>query len=183
MPATALLVIDAQESFRHRPYWLPSEAAAFFPSLNRAIEGARERHIPIVRVLHVEPQGAFSIASGLVKPMQELAGFTPAAEFHKSRHSALVGTGLETWLIQNGIRRVIVTGVRTEQCCETTARHASDLGFEVDYVTEATLTFDMIHAPSQVRVSADDLKLRTELVLAGRFATICSVDEALRRAG
>jgi hypothetical protein len=40
----------------------------------------------------------------------------------------------------------------------------------------------MIHAPSQLRVSADDLKLRTELVLAGRFATICSVDEALGRA-
>jgi nicotinamidase-related amidase len=183
MAETALLVIDAQESFRHRPYWQAELAPPFFAALNRLVEGARERHIPIVRVLHVEPEGPFSLASGWVRPMQEVASYAPAAEFHKGRHSALVGTGLETWLIQHGIRRLIVSGVRTEQCCETTTRHASDLGFEVDYVTDATLTFDMMHAPSQLRVSADDLKLRTELVLAGRFATICSVDEALRRAG
>ncbi len=183
MPHTALLVIDAQESFRHRPYWQEAQAPAFFAALNRIIEGARARHLPTVRILHVEPEGAFSLASGWVKPMEEVVTYAPAVEFHKSRHSALVGTGLETWLIQNGIRRLIVTGVRTEQCCETTTRHASDLGFEVDYVTDATLTFDMTHAGREIRVSADDIKLRTELVLAGRFATICTVEEALGRAG
>jgi len=41
------------------------------------------------------------------------------------------------------MRRLIVAGISTEQCCETTARHASDEGFEVDYVGEATLTFAM----------------------------------------
>jgi nicotinamidase-related amidase len=183
MPHTALLVIDAQESFRHRPYWQEGLAPAFFAALNRLIEGARATHVPIVRILHVEPEGAFSFASGWVRPMQEVVRYDPAVEFQKSRHSALVGTGLETWLIQNGIRRLIVSGVRTEQCCETTARHASDLGFEVDYVTDATLTFDMMHAAREIRVSADDIKLRTELVLAGRFATICTVEEALRRTG
>ena len=57
--------------------------------------------------------------------------------------SALVGTGLDVWLTQQGLGRLIVSGVRTEQCCETTARHACDLGWTVDYVTDATLTWDM----------------------------------------
>ena len=75
-------------------------------------------------------------------------------------------------------RQLIVSGIRTEQCCETTTRHASDLGFSVDYVTDATLTFPMTHA-SGVVLSAADIKLRTELVLSGRFARIATVEEAL----
>jgi nicotinamidase-related amidase len=70
--------------------------------------------------------------------------------------------------------------VRTEQCCETTARHASDLGWAIDYVTDATLTFDM-KQPDGSPLSAQDIKTRTATVLAGRFASIATVDEALAR--
>jgi len=56
---------------------------------------------------------------------------------------------------------------------------ASDLGFAVDYVTEATLTFPMIHAGSGTRYDAQDIKQRTELVLDGRFARIRTVDDVL----
>ena len=98
--------------------------------------------------------------------------------FHKRRHSALVGSGLSIWLIQHGIRRLIVSGIRTEQCCETTTRHASDLGFDVDYVTEATLTFPMTARDGRV-VTPAEIRARTELVLADRFARIATVDEAL----
>lgn len=59
--------------------------------------------------------------------------------------------------------------------------HASDEGWEVDYVTEATLTFAMT-TPAGATLSPADLRERTETVLAGRFATICTVDEALARA-
>jgi nicotinamidase-related amidase len=59
------------------------------------------------------------------------------------RHSALVGTDLPVWLVENGIQKLIASGIRTEQCCETTTRHASDLGWQVDYVLDATLSFDM----------------------------------------
>lgn len=78
----------------------------------------------------------------------------------------------------HGIRRVIVAGIRTEQCCETTTRHASDLGYAADYVTEATLTFPMRDAGGQVW-TPPEIKARTELVLAGRFARICTAAEAL----
>ena len=72
-------------------------------------------------------------------------------------------------------------GIRTEQCCETTTRNASDLGFEVDYVSEATLTFPMTTLKGRT-VSADEIRERTEMVLTGRFATIVDVDQAIARA-
>jgi nicotinamidase-related amidase len=99
----------------------------------------------------------------------------------KQRHSALAGTGLGIWLRQQGIQRVIVSGIRTEQCCETTTRNSSDEGWLVDYVTEATLTFAMTHA-SGVTLSPAELKLRTETVLQDRFAQVCTVEQALDRA-
>ena len=102
----------------------------------------------------------------------------PDAVFRKRGHSALVGSGLDVWLISNNIKRVIVSGIRTEQCCETTTRHASDLGFDVDYVGEATLTFPMTDISGNVW-SAAEIRARTELVLADRFARITTVEQAL----
>lgn len=183
---TCLIVIDAQESFRQRPYWDESLAAPYLAAQNALIAGAAEAGLPIVRVYHVDgPTTAanpFAVESGFVRPIEGLAGFEAAGTFTKHRHSALVNSGLDIWLTQQGIGRLIVSGIRTEQCCETTTRHASDLGWEVDYVTDATLTFDMVQ-PDGKPLSAADIKARTATVLAGRFATICGVDEALRRAG
>jgi nicotinamidase-related amidase len=109
--------------------------------------------------------------------LQDLS-FTPDAVFQKRSHSALVGSGLDVWLTQHAIRRVIVSGIRTEQCCETSARHASDLGYQVDYVTDATLTFPMTDRYGK-GWTPKQIKSRTELVLDGRFARITTVEEAL----
>lgn len=178
---TALLLIDVQESFRHRPYWQDHELPTFLARTNALIDGCVTRGIPIVRILHVEGDASFSLASGHVRPLDGLASYDAAAEFHKNRHSALVGTGLPVWLQQQRIHRLIVAGIRTEQCCETTTRHANDEGFVVDFVPEATLTFDLPQAGGGVLRSADVVS-RTATVLAGRFATICSVEQALERA-
>lgn len=174
---TALLVIDVQESFRHRPYWSESDFSFFIEHLETLIAGAKSRNIPVVQIFHVEDSGPFSLASGHVVPFEELS-FEPDAVFYKRSHSALVGSGLDVWLVQNGIRRVIVCGIRTEQCCETTTRHASDSGYTVDYVTNATLTFPMTDRHGR-KWSSDEIKARTELVLDERFARIVSVKEAL----
>ena len=131
----------------------------------------------IVQIFHVDTDDAFTLESGLVRTLEGIT-ITPDVTFHKGVHSALVGTGLEAWLREKGIRRVIVSGIRTEQCCETTTRHASDLGFEVDFVTEATLTFPMTHASGSI-FSANDIRIRTELVLSNRFARIATVEQVL----
>ncbi len=174
---TALLVIDAQESFRHRPYWDDSDAPGFFDRLQALIDGAKARDIPVVQIFHVEEDGAFSVASGHVKTIEGLS-ITPDAIFHKRSHSALVGSGLDVWLVQHGIRQLIISGIRTEQCCETTTRHASDMGYEVSYVMEATLTFPMTDRRGR-EWSPEEIKARTELVLDGRFARMVSVEEVL----
>ena len=184
-PTTALLLIDVQASFTARPYWREDDMHAVLAHSNTLIAGCQARHIPIVRVFHTDrpdqPDNPFATASGLVRPLDGLAPFEAALTVEKHRHSALVGTGLAVWLHQQGMRRLIVAGIRTEQCCETTTRHASDEGWEVDYCLDATLTFDMA-TPSGDVLSAAQIRERTATVLAGRFATITSVDEALARA-
>ncbi len=173
----ALVVIDVQKSFEKLPDWEEAVAAPFFRKQQALIDGARELGIPVVQILHVDADEFFTLASGCVKAPEGLS-ITPDVTFYKNRHSALVGTGLSAWLVEHGIDRLIISGIRTEQCCETTARHASDSGYKIDYVTEATLTFAMTdrHGRSW---SPEEIKARTELVLNERFARIVTVNEAL----
>jgi nicotinamidase-related amidase len=178
----ALLLIDVQQSFRARPFWSDADVPAFLAATNRLVQGCVARGIPVVQIFHSDgpdtPDNPFAPASGLIRPLDGLQPFDAALRIDKHRHSALVGTGLDIWLHRHGVQRLIVAGIRTEQCCETTTRHASDAGWAVDYVTEATLTFDMT-TPAGATLSAAAIRERTETVLAGRFATIRTVDEVL----
>jgi nicotinamidase-related amidase len=177
---TALLLIDAQQSFEHAPYWNTVDAPRFFERTQALLDGARSRGIPVLQIFHVEDSGHFSLASGHVRALSALS-VTAQAVFHKPRHSAFVGSGLPSWLVEHGVRRLLISGIRTEQCCETTTRHASDSGYRVDFVSEATLTFAMMDSHGH-RWTADEIKARTELVLEGRFARVVSVEEALATA-
>jgi nicotinamidase-related amidase len=177
---SALLVIDAQQSFEHRPFWSRSDTPAFFEHLQSLIDGAKRREIPIVQIFHVEDTGVFSLASGYVKALTALS-IVPDVVIHKNRHSALVGSSLPVWLVEHGIRRLMVSGIRTEQCCETTTRHASDCGYEIDFISEATMTFAMTDSNGR-SCSAETIKERTELVLDGRFARVLTVEQSLSAA-
>jgi len=183
---SALIVVDVQQSFTHRPYFSAEHVPAYLAAQNRLIEGFAARGLPIVRVFHVTPGGdagdPFATASGLVKPLEGLRDFDAALEVRKSRHSALVGTGLDVWLTEQGIGEIVVSGIRTEQCCETTTRHASDLGWKVVFVPEATLTFDMT-LPDGTPFRAADIVARTASVLKGRFAQVLDVTQTLAHVG
>lgn len=173
---SALLVVDIQESFRHRPYWTDEELPAFLSATQRLIDACKGAGIPIAQIFHTEAQGAFALESGYVRTLDGLS-IEPDVVFYKRRHSALSGTELAPWLTRRGITRLVVCGIRTEQCCETTTRHASELGFEVDFASDATLTFPMTHPLTQQTYTASEIKARTELVLAGRFARVASSRE------
>lgn len=184
----ALIVIDVQESFRHRPYWREQDGdlSSFISNLQKLIDACVASRIPIVQIFHedgsTDPNSAFSRSSGCVRTLSGIE-IAPDALFHKRVHSSLfatdeAGLSFERWLRDSGIDTVLITGIRTEQCCETTARHASDSGHKVRFVTEATLTFPMRHASGR-EFSAEDIRLRTELVLADRFARIVTVENAL----
>ena len=83
------------------------------------------------------------------------------------------------WLRRRGVKKLIFSSIRTEQCCETTARVASDLGHVLDFVSESTLTFPMGHLGTGQTFSAQDITIPTKLVLANCFAHVVTVDTCL----
>ena len=182
---TALLVIDVQQSFLHRPYFDAGELAAFVPGVQRLIDRAETAGIPVLQIFHVEnehPENPFSFASGFVKALPELR-IRATEVFHKSVHSAMFasnaeGQSVDYWLRAHGVERLIITGIRTEQCCETTARHASDLGYKVTFAIDATLTFRMVSESGRT-FTTEDLRERTALVLDGRFANVVKAEAVL----
>ena len=175
---TALLVIDVQQSFEHRPYWVEAQAQEFKNNLQQLIGFFEQSNQAIVNIFHIDESPAFQLASGWVKSMDFLT-HTPHVEFYKHVHNAFTDTGLDLWLRKNKIDHLVISGIRTEQCCETTTRVASDLGYRVSFVTDATLTFEMTHPVTLVTYSTQEIKDRTELVLHDRFAQIATTKELI----
>ncbi|WP_028452234.1 isochorismatase family protein [Chitinilyticum aquatile] len=177
--ASALLVIDVQQSFEHLPFWSEDDLPAYQAAQTALIQGCRARRVPVVQVFHhnLASDSLFNPANGRCVAQDWL----PKEHDHrvvKHVHNALTDSGLDVWLRRQGVDHLIISGMRTEQCCETTARVASDLGYRVDFVSEATLTFAMRH-PDGREFSAAEIRARTELVLDGRFARVCTVAECL----
>jgi len=106
-PATALLVIDVQESFRHRPYWCDHHVPLFVERLQALIDGAEVRKIPVLQIFTWRSPARLDGVGHLVTLRGVL--LAPAATFYKRSHSALVGSGLDVWLTQHGIGRVIAS--------------------------------------------------------------------------
>lgn len=181
-----LLVIDVQESFRSRDYFDANALPAYLQAQNQLIAACVEKNMPIVRVFHTDAvddaHNPFSLASGQVTPLTGLTDFDASLTIYKQRHSAFVGTNLSVWLTQKNIQQLIISGIRTEQCCETTTRHASDLGYDVMFALDATLTFDMQYANGEV-FAANDIKQRTATVLQGRFADVVDTHTLVTQLG
>jgi nicotinamidase-related amidase len=192
MTQRALIVIDVQESFRARPSWALFDNTDIADDVNRLVDHARANGDLVVWVLHEEPGTGttFDPESGHVRYLEGLR--EPAAgdvEVRKTAHNAFTTTNLQQILTEHGIRALVTCGIRTEQCVETTTRLASDLGYDVTLVVDATATEPIAHrdAPAGrplAEVLADPRTLlpaeiiaRTEYALAGRFATVTTVKE------
>ncbi|QKW43540.1 isochorismatase family protein [Streptomyces microflavus] len=186
----ALIVIDVQESFRARPLWETTSDLKIADRVNRLVRLARRSGDLVVWVLHSEPGSGdvFDPALGHVRLMEELERADGEPLIHKTSHNAFTTTNLRQLLTECGIRELTVCGIRTEQCVETTARLAGDFGYRVTVAIDATATNPIPHpdAPAGLSVaelladprtlSAEEVIRRTEYALAGRFATIATVD-------
>ncbi|WP_433551244.1 isochorismatase family protein [Micromonospora zamorensis] len=191
MSRAALVVIDVQESFRQRPIWAYGSNPDLVRQVERLVAAARERGDLVVWVLHSEPGtgGLFDPALGHVRLIDGLVPAEGEPTLVKTAHNAFTTTNLQQVLTQVGIQDITVCGIRTEQCVETTARVGSDLGYRMTFVTDATLTFPIPHRdlPETATVAEiladprtltnEEIVTRTEYALAGRFATIRTVDE------
>lgn len=185
-----LLVVDAQRSFLEREMWRASSDPEVARPIGRLVDHFRDRNDPVVWVLHTEPGTGtvFDPERGLVEPMPGLVPAEGEPVLTKTAHSAFTGTDLARMLTIRGLREVTVCGVRTEQCCETTTRVGSELGFDMTFALDATAT-EPIEAPDAPKgrplaelladpatLRPEDVLTRTAYVLSRRFAAVRTVD-------
>lgn len=178
---SALLVIDAQDSFKAGPRWERRDNHEFEKKVDALIQAYRDANLPVVYFLHTDSDEAFSRDSRYFKLMDFIKPRADEPVMIKNTRNCFTSTTLQPYLIEKGVRRVGITGIQMEQCCETTARVAADLGYAVDFVTEATMTFPIPNwdKPGE-ELGVDAIRERTEYALRRRFARITTVDR-LRR--
>jgi nicotinamidase-related amidase len=187
----ALIVVDLQQSFVHRPNWPAVSNPRIVDQVNRLVTAARAAGELVVWVFHTEPGSGtvFDPAQGHVRLMDGPTALDDEPVVTKTSRNAFTTTNLQQLLTTHGITRLTICGIQTEQCCETTARLAGDLGFDVTFAIDATATFPIEHRDAPTgrtldeiladprTLSTSDIIARTEYALAGRFATIRTVDE------
>lgn len=173
---SALLVIDAQDSFKMLPRWGRRNNPDFERNVAALIDAYRSADLPVVFFLHTDPDPFFERDSSYIKLMDFIQHRADEPLIVKDTRNCFTSTGLGAYLLSKGVRRIVITGIQTEQCCETTARVGADLGYAVDFVTEATLTFPI---PNSDRLGEEldthAVVERTEYALRKRFARINTV--------
>jgi ureidoacrylate peracid hydrolase len=93
----------------------------------------------------------------------------------KPRFGAFHGTDLELILRSGGIDTLIITGIATNVCCETTAREAAVRDFRVLFLSDGTATFSIGD------LSAAALQKATCATLGKVFAQVLTVDEIIAK--
>jgi nicotinamidase-related amidase len=173
---SALLVIDAQESFKARPSWERRNNPDFERNVSTLIDAYRAASLPVIYFLHTDPDPYFEPDSPYIKLMDFIKRRTDEELLYKNTRNCFTSTGLSALLLHAGVRRITISGIQMEQCCETTARVAADLGYAVDFVTEATMTFPIpnLDVPGE-ELGTDAIRERTEYALRRRFARISTV--------
>ena len=172
---SALLVVDVQDSFKVGSRWERRSNLQLESNVDRLIRAYREAGLPVVFILHNDPDPGFRPGDPEVRLMDFLRPEAGEPVLLKNTRNAFTSTNLQELLDARGVHRVVVTGISTEQCCETTTRVAADLGYDVDFVTEATATFPITDPETGEVLSTDEIIRRTEFVLRGRFARITRV--------
>ncbi len=173
---SALLVVDAQDSFKVTPRWERRNNLAFEKNVAALIEAYRAAQLPVVFFLHTDSDEGFATDSPAFKLMDFIKPSTGEPVLIKNTRNCFTSTPLQPYLLEKGVRRVTIAGIQMEQCCETTARVAADLGYAVDFVTEATMTFPIPNwdKPGE-ELAVEAIRERTEYALRRRFARIVSV--------
>jgi len=178
---SALLVVDAQESFRAAPRWARRSNLAFEANVAALVDAYRAAGRPVLYFLHTDGDPGFEPDSPLLRLMDFLAPRADEPVLLKDTRNCFTSTNLAARLLALGVRRLAVAGIQTEQCCETTARVAADLGYAVDFVLDATLTFpipDPDVPGAELDVGA--VTERTRYALARRFARVVSTTTLVR---
>ena len=149
----ALLVLDMQR------YFLDTDEHAFVPSapvvipnIKSIMKSCRGKNIPIIMTRHINTEDDAGMMGvrwhEIIKekdPRSRIIdgiGETGENVMNKGQFDAFYGTDLEKQLRDAGIRQLIITGVMTNLCCESTARSAFIKGFDVVMPVDATAAYN-----------------------------------------
>ncbi|HEU0180995.1 MAG TPA: cysteine hydrolase family protein [Agromyces mariniharenae] len=177
----ALLVIDVQRGFDD-PGWGPRDNPDAEANIGRLVAAWTEAGRPIVLVRHDSEEEGSPLAPGT--PGNALKDVVADAAHEllvsKEVNSAFHGTpDLDAWLRARGIRQLVVCGIQTNMCVETTARVGGNLGYDVIVPLDATHTFDL-EGPGGLRLTASELARATAVNLdGGEFAHVVSTDDVV----
>ncbi|HEY0214931.1 MAG TPA: cysteine hydrolase family protein [Cellulomonas sp.] len=177
----ALIVIDVQQGFDDTSFWGPRNNPGAEDRIAELVEAWQRTGRPVVVVRHTSPAGR-PLAAGspghALKPV--VADVEAALTIEKTVNSVFYGTpDLQEWLTRTGVRQLVLCGIQTNMCVETTARMAGNLGYDVVVPIDATHTFDLA-GPDGTVLTADELTRATATSLhGGRFARVVPTAEVL----
>jgi nicotinamidase-related amidase len=180
---TALINVDMQNCFVQDSPVAAPKGPEIIPRVNKIADACRRSGAHVIHTVHVvRPDGSTTGVMGefnaAIKAGLLFKG-NPAAELHpdivvdpndtvmdKPRYGAFHGTDLDLILRNRGIDTVIVTGICTNVCCETTAREANMRDYQVFFISDATACFDL------PEVTAEQIQTAVCATLQMAFAQI-----------
>jgi nicotinamidase-related amidase len=179
-PNAALLVVDVQKGFDDAEYWGPRNNPDCEANIAALLAHWREQDRPVVFVRHDSDEAASPLRpDNPGNAFKEMITGDPDVIVSKHTNSCFYGDpDLHAWLQERGIEQLVLCGITTNHCCETTARMAGNLGYDVLFVLDATHTFDRL-GPDGTVVSAEDLRRATAASLHDEFATVVSTGDLL----
>lgn len=186
----ALVVVDVQQGFEEEAYWGPRDNPDADRNIAGLIDAWQESGRPVVFVRHDSSKPDSPLRTGYAgnafkEYVEERRGKGRGSELFltKSVNSAFYGTpDLDVWLREAGVRQIVVAGIQTNMCAETTARMGGNLGYEVFFALDATYTFDGV-GPWGWTLSAQELARATAVSLhGGGFARVVSSAELVAAA-
>lgn len=177
---SALLIIDLQEFFlsKESHAFVPA-AKIIVPNVNSIIKEYRKHDLPIIFTFHAlehdEKPGIMERWWGdLLKANNPLSRIHSSINWkesdiilRKSRYSAFIGTNLDQILKNMKIDTLVITGIMTHLCCDSTARDAFMKDYEVYFVVDATATDDEALHVSSLKTLSDGfvMPIKTDSVL------------------
>ncbi|WP_338495495.1 cysteine hydrolase family protein [Streptomyces sp. SJL17-4] len=186
----ALVVVDVQKGFEEE-FWGKRNNPAAEENIAALIDLWQETGRPVVFVRHDSVEGSRSplrvgYEGNAFKDFVEERrgkGRGPELLVTKSVNSAFYGEpSLDGWLSGQEIAQIVIVGIQTNMCNETTARMGGNLGYEVVFPLDAMHTFDL-EGPFGWSRSADELTQATAVSLhGGRFAKVVTTEEVVKGA-
>ncbi|SES17644.1 Nicotinamidase-related amidase [Streptomyces sp. yr375] len=187
----ALVVVDVQKGFDESDFWGPRNNPGADDNIAALIDVWQGTGRPVVFVRHDSAGPRSPLRPGYEgNDLKEYVarrrgkGAGPELFVTKTVNSAFLGTpDLGAWLRAGGISQIVVVGIQTNMCVETTARMGGNLGYDVVVAYDATHTFDL-EGPFGWRRSAEELAQATAVSLhGGGFARVVRTKEVLGAVG